>query len=150
MCIFRSIIILSYPLSQDMVMSKLKLIFKPHKNLVIIKCSGDMQVKSLLEACDEALSDPQYKKGMGRIWDVFDADLSQITTEQVHEITSYLTTRADDVNYVRVGIVAGNSLGFGLARVFSSVSDHTAKNKVMPFRSLEDAEEWVSEGFAKN
>lgn len=133
-----------------MPMSTVELLFKPQKNLVIIKCSGVMQVKSLLEACNEALMDPQYKQGMGRIWDVFDADLSQITTEQVHEITSYLTTRADDVNYVRVGIVAGNSLGFGLARVFSSVSEHTAKNEVMPFRSLEEAEEWVSEGIAKN
>ncbi len=131
-------------------MSCVELYFNPQKNLVRIKCSGIMQIKVLLEACDQALADPRYSPGMGRIWDVADADLSQITTEQVQEITSYLTAKSDNVNYVRVGVVAEGSLGYGLARVFAAVSEHTAKNEVMPFRSLEDAEAWVSEGIAKN
>ncbi len=130
-------------------MSSVELFFNPQKNLVRIKCSGLLLVENLLNACDQALADPRYTEGMGRIWDVVDADLSQITTEQVQEITSYLSSRTDGVNFVRVGIVANDSLGFGLARVFATVSEHTAKNEVMPFRTIEEAEEWVACGIHK-
>ncbi len=131
-------------------MNTVELCFKPQKNLIWIKCSGVLQVEKLLKACDNALEDPQYQKGMGRIWDVTDADLSQITTEQVAEVTSYLSARSDDVNYVRVAVVANSPLGFGLARVFATVSEQTAKNEVMPFRTIQEAEAWVSEGITKN
>lgn len=125
-------------------MATIELIFSPEDNLVRLRCLGKMDVKTLLEACDTALSDPRYRPGMGRIWDVQEADLDQISTDEVKAITGYLSSRPDEVNNVRVGLVADSSLGFGLARVFASVSSHTSKNDVRPFRSVDAAVEWVS------
>ena len=124
-------------------MSSVEIIFNNEKNFVRIKFSGKMSVDFLLNGCDKAIEDSRYKYGMHRIWDVREADLTDITTEQVKEITSYLNDRTADLGKVRVAVVAEGSLGYGLARVFSSFSDITTENEVIPCKSVEEAENFV-------
>ena len=121
-----------------------QLFFHPQGGFVRIACTGKVGPADLCRACDQVLADERYTQGMGRIWDVRECDLTDISSEEVQQLTSYLADHSEDVNHVRVAIVADTPLGFGLARIFSTVSECTAKNVVMPFKSLADAEAWIT------
>ena len=113
------------------------------KNIAYIKLSGPLGKKVILSAFDLTVSDRRYKKGMVRLWDFRDADLSSLDPETVTEMARYSLRFPPGINDVKVAFVTSRDLEYGLARMFEMSSE--AKTPIRVFRTMDEAEKWLME-----
>ena len=75
------------------------------KNIAYIKLSGLLSKEVILSAFDITVSDKRQKKGMGRLWDFRDADLSSLASETITEMAQYSLRFPPGINDVKVAFV---------------------------------------------
>ena len=119
----------------------MELQFDKTKNIAYIKLSGLLSKKDIANAFDQCVSDIRYDKGMARLWDFRDADLSSFDYEDVNEMSQYPLKFSSGINDVKVAFVTKRDLEFGLSRVFEMLSQ--AKTTISVFRSIDEAEKWL-------
>ena len=113
------------------------------KNIAYIKLSGQLSKKVILSAFDLTVSDKRYKKGMGRLWDFRDADLSSLDSEIITQMAQYSLSFPPGINDVKVAFVVSRDLEYGLSRMFEISSN--AKTPIFVFRSMDEANRWLME-----
>ena len=111
------------------------------KNIAYIKLSGQLNEKVILSAFDKTVSDKRYKKGMGRLWDFRDADLSSLDYETVAKMAQYSLNYPPGIKDVKVAFVASRDLEYGLSRMFEMSS--RAITPIHVFRTMDEAEKWL-------
>lgn len=113
------------------------------KNIAYIKLSGLLSKEILLSALELTVADNKYKKGMGRLWDFRDADASSLDSEAIREMAKYSLKFPPGINDVKVALVTGSDLGYGLSRMFEMSSQ--AMTPISAFRAMDEAENWMME-----
>ena len=113
------------------------------KNIAYIKLSGLLSKKAILSAFDLTVSDKRYRKGMGRLWDFRDADLSSLDSETITAMAQYSLRYPPGINDVKVSFVTSTELEYGLSRMFEMSSE--AKTPIRVFRAMDQAEKWMME-----
>ena len=116
--------------------------FDAAKNIVYIKITGLASSKQILKSFDAAVSSKKYKKGMGRLWDFTEADLSSIDSGTIREMAQYSLSFPAGINDVKVAFATNRTLEFGLARMFEASSN--AKTPIKVFKTIEQAEKWMT------
>ena len=111
------------------------------KNIAHIKLTGTLNSKEILKAFDDAVTDKNYKKGMGRLWDFRKADLSSLTTVTVKQMAQYSLNFPPGINDVKVAFVTSRPLEYGLSRMFEMASQ--AKTPISVFEDIDDAVKWM-------
>lgn len=119
------------------------------KNIAYIKITGKVRSKDILDAFDLAVSSEKYKKGMGRLWDFTEIDLSSLGSNVIPSMAQYSLNFPEGIRDVKVALVVSVSFEYGLTRMFQTYSDMYAKSQVMVFDTVEKAEEWMMEDKAK-
>lgn len=119
------------------------------KNIAYIKITGKVRSKDILDAFDLAVSSEKYKKGMGRLWDFTEIDLSSLGSNVIPSMAQYSLNFPEGIRDVKVAFVVSVSFEYGLTRMFQTYSDMYAKSQVMVFDTVEKAEEWMMEDKAK-
>ena len=114
------------------------------KNIAYIRLTGPLNKKIILDAFDVAVSDRKYSKGMGRLWDFRDADLTSLDSPTIKEMALHSAKFPPGINDVKVAFVASRELEYGLSRMFEAYS-MGEKTTVSVFYTLEEAEAWLSE-----
>ena len=118
--------------------------FDETKNIAYIKITGLASSKKILEAFDLTVSSEKYKKGMGRLWDFTEVDLSSIDSDTVREMAQYSLSFPSGINDVKVAFVTNRTFEYGLSRMFQGSSN--AKTPIKVFKTIEQAEKWMTEG----
>jgi len=113
------------------------------KNIAYIKLSGLLIKEVIFRALDSTVSDRRYKKGMGRLWDFRDADLSLLDLDVVKEMAQYSLRFPPGINDVKVAFLTSRNLEYGLSRMFELLSH--AKTPIHVFRAMDEAEKWMME-----
>ena len=117
--------------------------FDETKNIAYIKITGPASSKQILEAFDIVVSSKKYKKGMGRLWNFTEADLSSIDSDTIREMAQYSLSFPSGINDVKVTFVTNKTLEYGLSRMFQASSN--AKTPIKVFKTIEQAEKWMTE-----
>ena len=112
------------------------------KNIAHIKLTGSLGSKEILDAFETVVANNKYKKGMGRLWDFREADLSSLTTDTVKQMAQYSLKFPPGINDVRVAFVTSRPLEYGLSRMFEMAS--RAKTPISVFESIEEAQKWMT------
>jgi len=113
------------------------------KNIAYIKLSNLLSKEIILNSFDLTVSDKRYKKGMGRLWDFRDADLSSLDSETITAMAQYSLRFPPGVDDVKVAFVTSTDLEYGLSRMFEMTSK--AKTPIRVFRAMDQAEKWMME-----
>jgi hypothetical protein len=121
----------------------MELQFDPERNHVRIVMTGALSREAIRAAFDAAVADERYRAGMARLWDFRAADPATLDSETVVELGRYSLRFPPGINDVKVAIVSGSELGFGLSRMFEMTSQ--AKTRLGIFRDLAAAEDWLAE-----
>jgi hypothetical protein len=117
--------------------------FDQDKNIAYIRLSGHLSREVILNAFDAAVADERYQKGMGRLWDFREADLSGLSPSTIESMAKHSTKFPAGINDVKVAFVVGRELEFGLVKMFEAFS-LDAMTKISTFYSMEGAEAWMS------
>jgi hypothetical protein len=115
----------------------------PKKGIAYIKMSGSLQKKEILEALDQAVSDERYRSGMNRLWDFRDSDLSALDSAAIAELAQYPMKFPGGINDVKVALLVGRKLEYGLTRMFEAYSTDLPFT-VKVFYTLDEAEAWLT------
>ena len=83
----------------------MELRFDQEKNIAYIKLSGLLSKEIILNSFDLTVSDKRYKKGMGRLWDFRDADLSCPDNETITAMAQYSLRFPSGINDVKVSFI---------------------------------------------
>ena len=113
------------------------------KNIAYIKLSGLLCKEVILNAFELAVSDKRYKKGMGRLWDFGETDLSSLDAETITAMAQSSLRFPTGINDVKVSFVTSGDLCYGLSRMFEISSN--AKTPICVFRAMNQAEKWMTE-----
>lgn len=115
----------------------------PKKNIAYIKIIGPASSKDILEAFDIAVSDEKYKKGMGRLWDFTQIDLSSLESNAIPDMAKHSLLYPPGICDVKVAFAVTKTMEYGLTRMFQVHSAMSAKTKVMIFNTIDEAEKWM-------
>ena len=113
------------------------------KNIAYIKMTGTVSSNAILNAFDIAVSDEKYKKGMGRLWDFTDIDLSSLDSDDIPKMAQHSLSFSPGINDVKVAFVVTKTMEYGLARMFQIYSDLHAKTQVRVFDTTDKTEKWI-------
>ena len=113
------------------------------KNIAYIKIIGKVRSRKILDSFDQTVSSKNYKKGMGRLWDLTEIDLSLLETELIPRMARYSLKCPAGIRDVKVAFVVTESLEYGLTRMFQTYSEMYAKSQVRIFDTIEKAEQWM-------
>ena len=80
------------------------------------------------------------------LWDLTEADTSAIRSDDLQEIALLAKQSSPSGRNGRTAIVSNSDLGFGLSRMYGTFAEMSGHGiEVRPFRSREEAEEWIAE-----
>ena len=113
------------------------------KNIAYIKIIGKVSSKDILAAFDVAVSSDKYGKGMGRLWDFTDIDLSSLDSDLIPQMAQYSQSFPPGISDVKVAFVVTKGNEYGLVRMFQAYSEIYAITQVKIFASIEEAEKWM-------
>ena len=108
--------------------------------------TGEVSSKDILNAFDLAVSSEKYEKGMGRLWDFTEIDLTSLDSSVIPEMAEYSLRFPAGIRDVKVAFAVNKPMEYGLVRMFQTYSDMYAKSQVMIFDTVKKAEAWMMEG----
>jgi hypothetical protein len=121
----------------------MQLKYDKDKNFCKIKLKGLLTRDAILHAFDASVSHINHQAGMGRLWDFTEADLSLFSSDTIQAIAQYSLRFPKGINDVKVAFAVERDLEYGLSKIFQAFSSK-AKTKVEVFRSLQEAEQWLT------
>jgi len=113
------------------------------KNIAYIKIIGPASSEEILEAFDIAVSDEKYKKGMGRLWDFTEIDLSSLESSAIPDMAKHSLKFPPGICDFKVAFAVTKTMEYGLTRMFQIHSATHAKTKLMIFNTIDEAEKWM-------
>ena len=119
--------------------------FRPDLDATVFEVTEQLSVPEYTETMEAFMASEDFRPGMPGIWDFRTIPGHEVTTADIQAVASYNETIAGKRGSTwRVAIVVSSDLAFGLGRMFQAYCN-AAPNEVMIFRSMEEAEGWVSE-----
>lgn len=115
------------------------------KNIAYIKITGKVSSQDILDALDLAVSSEKYRKGMGRLWDFTQIDLTSLKTNVIPAMAQYSLQFPAGIRDVKVAFAVNKPMEYGLTRMFQAYSGMYAESQVMVFNTVKKAEEWMTE-----
>ena len=111
-------------------------------NLIRETWTGSVCLENLFESCKLEWADPRYRKQMSMLSD-FRAARIDITHEELRGFADFMG-RQEAVQ--RHAIVVSRQVGFGLARMFTSLSEASSPywDSLRVFFDFDEAERWVA------
>jgi hypothetical protein len=117
--------------------------FDREKNIAHLKLKGLLSEETVLAAFDAVVTASEYEPGMCRLWDCTDADLSDLNAAVFERVRRHSAELPPGVRDVKVAVLVGNLLDFGLARMYG-LSPGPAATTVRLFHDPEEAEAWLT------
>jgi hypothetical protein len=110
-------------------------------NVIRETWTGVVNLQQLFESCQQEWSDPSYRKQMNMLSDFRAARLA-VSHEELRGFADFMG-RQEAVQ--RHAIVVARQVGFGVARMFTSLSEASSPywNSLRVFFDFEEAERWV-------
>jgi hypothetical protein len=111
-------------------------------NLIRETWSGSVNLEQLFDSCQLEWADPNYRKQMNMLSD-FRAAKLEISHEELRGFADYMG-RQEAVQ--RHAIVVSRQVGFGVARMFTSLSEASSPywNSLRVFFDFGEAERWLT------
>ena len=122
-------------------MDKIQTLIDDSKNLTIFTLTGVVTLDDILKQVEKYYSG---KTTLYAIWDISEADVSNISNEDIANIAEFGLKFAGARRGGKSAFIASEDFGYGISRVFGAVSE--LKNmpiEISSFRNINDAKKWL-------
>jgi hypothetical protein len=111
--------------------------------VMIHKVTGEITFEEIKSSYKAVLSHPDFQENIRVIWDLRDADASEIDRQDVIRLARYFETQLKNRAEFKVAVIVSRDVEFGLSRMYQvAAADLPAKIGI--FINLEDAKKWVT------
>jgi len=119
--------------------------FDTERGIAVITPAGQVTADGLIRAFVEMVEHPDFRPDMHSLWDMRQSVIGKMTAADMSRIARFISARYGPLRQgARVAIVADTDVGFGLSRMYEMMSEGVLPARVRSFRSLSEAEEWLS------
>ena len=119
--------------------------------VVIHRMSGKISGADIEAAFAKAITHPDYRAGMGRVWDVKSGAGDELTDAEMRRFANLATKQMEARGRGRVGVVVARDRSFGVARMFLTWLDsYDLPFEREIFRDLDEAVRWASGASLEN
>jgi len=121
--------------------------FDSDRDVIVMKITGDISVTELVAEYDAIFNHPEFHSNMHAIWDLSGLNLTRVPLGDVRqlpgELRKYMDRRGDKY---KAAIVVGSGVDYQLLRLYVNILKLIGANiKLRPYRSLDDAYQWIGE-----
>lgn len=119
----------------------IQLVFNDTEKYVLVIVKGILRIPDIELTFKQIISSSEYQQGMKRIWDLSEADLSELDADKVKTATEIPSTFIQGKSSSKVALVSNRDINMALLKLFKvySIDD---KSKIEIFTSLEEAKNW--------
>ncbi len=107
--------------------------------------SGEISYDEIMNALKGCCKDSDRKPSMNVLWDLTNANIVNITAEQVHQIATLVGNKCEYCLKSKAALVTIGEYEFGMARMYEIYLEHKILAEVQVFRELESALDWLGE-----
>ena len=113
-------------------------------NIIVRTVTGELASDDVSQAISESLLDPDFKENMHVIWDLTQADVNKISTEQLLYVVEYIRSKIDSrgANY-KIAIVAEMDLSYGISKMFEGYGGDLPVS-IHVYRNIDEAYQWIA------
>lgn len=120
--------------------------FRRHPDIdaVLFEFVGEFTLGEYFDGMEAFLGSDVFRPGINTLWDFRQVSVDSVTPGILRSVAQYNQTLAPNRGETwKVALVVSAEVAFGLSRMFSAYVD-SAPNDVQVFRSMDDAEAWLS------
>lgn len=124
---------------------KWQLMFDVRGNVVTATMEGHFSIDHFRGLFHDILGHPEWNAGMNMLLDYRNVDFSDVSFPEVKQ-TSTIHKKADErVGDGRIALLMSYPLGFGIGRMYKSMTEHGISASINVFREPEEAGGWLNE-----
>jgi len=112
--------------------------------LAIVRVSGTASLAGFDEFMATLLGHPQWKKGMNIIIDSRLLEISSVRTSFIHSAADIVKHNSFQLGSGRCAVVTETAAGFGMARMWQTLTKDEILLETKIFSAIEEAYAWVS------
>ncbi len=110
---------------------------------VQVKLSGKYDLEKFKISYHKLIEEMAQSDINSILWDARKLDVSAVSQELIRSIIAHVNREAKGRHGGRAAWVAQDELGYGMGRMFESISDYNIDIKVQVFRNIREAELWL-------
>jgi hypothetical protein len=109
------------------------------------KVKGQIDIEKLIEFLKELYEKPEFDTNMNVIWDLGEADFSAVASSDVRTVMELVGKKWGVEGKSKAALVVSKEVDFGLTRMYEILMSGATSSKVMVFKNMEKAREWLAE-----
>lgn len=113
-------------------------------SLAVISASGKASVRGFEDMLRAMMNTPGWHKDIDTLFDYSALDVSRLAKADIERISEMTSALADQLGGGRCAIVMPDQLGFGLARMWEMLTEHTVSFQLRVFYREHEAREWLA------
>ncbi|MCK4762108.1 MAG: hypothetical protein KAW12_07905 [Candidatus Aminicenantes bacterium] len=112
------------------------------KKLTVHTCTGKITAEELVNAI-KGFYDGELTAD--NLWDLTGADVSSLKSDEIRQLAYFVKSYAPPKKTGKTAIVSSKDIAFGFSRMYQTFAGLSGQQvEVQVFRSLEEANEWLS------
>jgi hypothetical protein len=108
------------------------------------KVSGVIDIQALKDFLKKLYDTPEFNPNMNVIWDLGEADFSEVSSSDVRSVMDLVGKYWGVGGKSKAALVVSEEVGFGLTRMYEILMSSATTSKVMVFKNMEEAREWMN------
>ncbi len=117
--------------------------FDQERNIRNYSLIGEISYHAIINALKECCKYPDHKPAVNVLWDLTNANIVNITAEQVRQIATLVGDKCENCLKSKAALVAIGEFEFGMARMYEIYLENKVSCKVEVFRGVEEALAWL-------
>ena len=113
------------------------------KSLRTHKVKGLINFQDLSNLLKGIYNSADFDPNLHSLWDVRDADLSAVKPEEIRALAEYVRANWAMNRKNKAAIVVSGLSDFGISRMYEQILGPAASGKVMVFRNIKSAWDWI-------
>lgn len=105
--------------------------------------SGEISYHEIMNALKACCKNSDRKPSMNVLWDLTNANIVNITAEQVRHIANFMGDKCENCLKNKAALVTIGEFEFGMARMYEIYLENNVSGEVEVFRGVEKALAWL-------
>ena len=116
----------------------------PINDVIVRRAIGKISIDDIIQANDEIWKHPNFHTGMDAIWDLRDAEVGHLSTEDLRKVSRFLSTQiAWRGAHYRLALVTSNEIDYIVSSTFAIIGQiENVPINVQVFRDYDKAVAW--------
>ena len=107
------------------------------------KVTGLVNLKDFSNLLTAVYNSAEFDANLHSLWDVREADFSTVTPQEIRALAELVRVNWAEKRQNKAAIVVSGLSDFGISRMYEQVLGPAALGKVMVFRNIKTARDWI-------